>query len=87
MFASESIRSIDLSNILGFQTVITRQNRLKFDPEQARRLCSEVLRPILLLLKNQQCLCNGIILDGNPLASADVEDLGKSNQKLYLAAD
>ena len=80
MFASESIRSLDLTNIFGFQSGMSRQSRSRIDPEQSRRVCSEVLRPILLLMKHQLCFCNGLILNDNILASSDIEELGKSQK-------
>ncbi|KAM5351530.1 hypothetical protein ACJ41O_004253 [Fusarium nematophilum] len=70
-FSSESIRSMDLRNILGSRSTIGRSK----DPEGARRVSSEVLRPILMLLRRQACLCHSITMSGNLLAPADVEEL------------
>jgi hypothetical protein len=70
-FSSESIRSMDLRNILGPRSTIGRSK----DPEGARRVSSEVLRPILLLLKRQACLCHSITMSGNLIASSDIEEL------------
>ncbi|KAF4335127.1 NLRC3, partial [Fusarium beomiforme] len=70
-FSSESIRSMDLKNILGPRSTIGRAK----DPEGARRVSSEVLRPILLLLKRQACLCHSITMSGNLIAPGDVEEL------------
>ncbi|KAF5005852.1 hypothetical protein FDECE_7737 [Fusarium decemcellulare] len=70
-FSSESIRSMDLRNILGSRSSVGRSK----DPEGARRVSSEVLRPILMLLKRRSCLCHSITMSGNLLAPADVEEL------------
>lgn len=70
-FSSESIRSMDLRNILGSQST-TRRSK---DHEGARRVSSEVLRPILMLLRRQACLCHSITMAGNLLAPSDVEEL------------
>ncbi|CAM1505561.1 Fc.00g111980.m01.CDS01 [Cosmosporella sp. VM-42] len=75
VFASESIRNIDLTNVLGAQNLTKRQSQAKVDLEQCRQYFSEVLRPILILIKNQLCLCHGITVTGNPLSLGDVEDL------------
>ncbi|KAF4965436.1 hypothetical protein FZEAL_10758 [Fusarium zealandicum] len=70
-FSSESIRSMDLRNILGSRSTVGRTK----DPEGARRVSSEVLGPILMLLKRQACLCHSINMAGNLLAPVDVEEL------------
>ncbi|KAM0204621.1 hypothetical protein ACHAPI_000388 [Fusarium lateritium] len=70
-FSSESIRSMDLRNILGPRSTIGRSK----DPEGFRRVSSEVLRPILLLLKRQACLCHSITMSGNLISPNDVEEL------------
>ncbi|KAF7558668.1 hypothetical protein G7046_g5497 [Stylonectria norvegica] len=77
VFASESIRSIDLTSILGSRSSMTRQSRTQIDYEDLRKMSSEVLRPINLLLRQQLSYCHGLTLSGNPLASGDVEDLAK----------
>lgn len=72
-FSSESIRSIDLRNILGSRSTIGRTK----DPEGARKVSSDVLRPILMLLRRQACLCHSISMSGNLIAGADVEELSQ----------
>ncbi|PHH76024.1 hypothetical protein CDD82_4165 [Ophiocordyceps australis] len=74
-FASESIRSIDMSNILGLQSLKPRQSRLQCDYDDLRARSSEVIRPILMLWKQQSCVCHSLVLSGNPIASQEVEDL------------
>lgn len=76
VFASESIRSLDLTNIYGARNASSRQIQPRADSTQTQQLSSEILRPILLLLRQQLSLCHGFSLNGNALAEADIEDLG-----------
>lgn len=75
VFSSESIRSIDLRNVLGSRTSTSLPARAKVDPEYARKLTTEVFRPILWLLRYEACRCHSISLSGNLLYPGDVEDM------------
>ncbi|KAK7425383.1 hypothetical protein QQZ08_008169 [Neonectria magnoliae] len=75
IFSSESIRSIDLRNVLGSRSTISQPGRPKVDPDYARKLTSEVFRPILWLLRYDACRCHSIALSGNVFSQSDVEDL------------
>ncbi|PHH77678.1 hypothetical protein CDD80_330 [Ophiocordyceps camponoti-rufipedis] len=70
-FASESIRSIDLTEVLGDWG----QNRPQRDLGSLRSITSELVRPLLMLWKQQLCVCHSISLSGNPLAPQDVDEL------------
>ncbi|PFH61342.1 hypothetical protein XA68_17591 [Ophiocordyceps unilateralis] len=70
-FASESIRSIDMTEVLGDWG----QNRSQCDFGSLRSTTSELLRPMLMLWKQQLCVCHSISLSGNPLGSQDVDEL------------
>ncbi|KJZ78965.1 hypothetical protein HIM_01738 [Hirsutella minnesotensis 3608] len=74
-FASESIRYIDLENVLGLQGSTRRQSRLKCDFGSLRAMSSELLRPILMLWRQQLSVCHSVSLSGNPLDPADVDEL------------
>ncbi|KAM4054739.1 leucine rich repeat protein [Hirsutella rhossiliensis] len=73
-FASESIRSIDLNNVLGLQIADRRQSRLKCDLGSLRTMSSELLRPMMMLWREQLCACHSVSLSGNPLALPDVDE-------------
>ncbi|POR37921.1 Uncharacterized protein TPAR_01874 [Tolypocladium paradoxum] len=75
MFASESIRSIDMANVLGLQSSNQRQSRLQCDYGNLRKMSSEMLRPILMLWREQMCVCHSISMSGNPVAPQDVDEL------------
>lgn len=78
-FASESIRSFDLANVFGLQTTDRVQSRLKCDMESLRTMSSELLRPMLILWREQLCACHSVSLSGSPLARSDVDELGRSS--------
>ncbi|RDA86709.1 hypothetical protein CP532_4222, partial [Ophiocordyceps camponoti-leonardi (nom. inval.)] len=70
-FASESIRSIDLTDVLGDWG----QSRSSCDFGKLRSVTSELVRPMLILWRQQLCVCHSISFSGNPLASQDVDEL------------
>jgi hypothetical protein len=74
-FASESIRSIDLTNVLGTQQA--QPIRRTFDDTGSRSISSEILRPLLLLARSQLCVCHSIAMSGNMLGSSEIDDLGE----------
>ncbi|KND95287.1 hypothetical protein TOPH_00485 [Tolypocladium ophioglossoides CBS 100239] len=75
MFASESIRSIDMTNVLGLQSPNQRQSRLQCDYSSLRKMSSEMLRPMLALWRERMCVCHSISMSGNPVAPQDVDEL------------
>lgn len=85
MFASESIKTIDISNILGLRSFRSRQSHASVDGTSAQKLSSEILRPILALLRQQLCRCHSLTISGNLLAQSDVEELGALSAHLLRA--
>lgn len=75
-FTSESIRSIDLANCLGLQHGSQRLSRLQRDLDGLCKKSSEFLRPILTLWRQQMCVCQSVILSGNPIAFGELDELG-----------
>jgi hypothetical protein len=75
-FASESIRSIDLTNVLGIQTRGNQQSRTQPDYTKLCKTSSEMLRPITLLARGQLQTCHTINMSGNPVAVDDIEEFG-----------
>ncbi|KAJ6446376.1 leucine rich repeat protein [Purpureocillium lavendulum] len=73
-FTSESIRSIDLTNTLGLQTS-QRLSRFQYDHEALCKKSSELLRPILMLWRQQMSVCQGISMSNNPIAPGDMDEL------------
>ncbi|EFQ24977.1 leucine rich repeat protein [Colletotrichum graminicola] len=69
-FTSGSVRKIDLTNVLASRNIVgvsrTRAGSKK-EPE--------VVRPILLLLKTGSIPCDTLLVGGNPLTAAEVDDL------------
>ncbi|KAK2009819.1 leucine rich repeat protein [Colletotrichum eremochloae] len=69
-FTSGSVRKIDLTNVLASRNIVgvsrTRAGSKK-EPE--------VVRPILLLLRNGSIPCDTLLVGGNPLTAAEVDDL------------
>ncbi|KAK5990243.1 hypothetical protein PT974_08509 [Cladobotryum mycophilum] len=66
MFASESIRSVDF----------TRQPiRGQGNSANLKLVSSEMMSPILMLLRRQLCHCHSISVSGNLLAPTDVDEL------------
>lgn len=78
-FASESLRSIDMTNVLGLHDSNMQQSRMQRDYGSLRKMSSEVLRPVLMLLRRQLCVCHSIFMSGNPISPNDADDLGMSS--------
>ena len=76
LFASGATRSIDVSDILGLGSRNMRLSRLQCDMGSLRERSSEIVRPILTVLKRHLSVCHSVSLSGNPLADADVDELG-----------
>lgn len=71
-FTSGSVRKIDLTNVLASRNIVgvsRARAGTKKDPE--------VVRPILLLLKTRSTPCDTLLVGGNPLTAAEVDDLGE----------
>ncbi|KAK1456940.1 leucine rich repeat protein [Colletotrichum cuscutae] len=69
-FTSGSVRKIDLTNVLALRNIVgvsRARAGTKKDPE--------VVRPILLLLKTRSTPCDTLLVGGNPLTAAEVDDL------------
>ncbi|KYK57827.1 leucine rich repeat protein [Drechmeria coniospora] len=75
VFASESIRSVDVTNVFGLQGGNRKLSRAQCDLDSLRAMSSEMLRPILMLWSLQMCVCQAISMSGNPLALGDVDEL------------
>ncbi|KAG6259721.1 hypothetical protein E4U24_000036 [Claviceps purpurea] len=75
LFASESIRSLDMSNISGLGAKTNRLRRSQHDMTSLSQISSEILRPFLELLRRQMCVCHSLSLSGNPIACQDLDDL------------
>lgn len=76
MFASESIRSIDLRNVFGSQSSGSRLSRSLPDHQAAcARMASELMRPILMLFREQLSVCRSLSLSDNAVALCDVDEL------------
>ncbi|KAJ3481675.1 hypothetical protein NLG97_g7762 [Lecanicillium saksenae] len=75
LFASDSLRSINLSNVLGLYDPQTRQRRMVTNISAYEKTTSELLRPIMELLKRQLSHCHSIVLSRNPISSADADEL------------
>lgn len=84
-FASASIRSIDLSDVLGLRNLAPRFVRTYKDEMTIQKMSSELVQPLIILLQSQLGHCNSIALSGNPLAPSDVEELGMFTQNIYYA--
>lgn len=76
LFASEATRSLDLTNVSGQQTKSRRMSRLQSDLAHAHKMSSEVMRPMLMLLRRQLSVCHSISMSGNSIAPGDLDELG-----------
>lgn len=74
LFASDSLRSINLCNVLGLYDPKTRQRRM-LNIAGLEKTTSELLRPIMELLKRQLSHCHSIALSGNPISAEDADEL------------
>ncbi|KAL7798396.1 hypothetical protein V8C37DRAFT_201248 [Trichoderma ceciliae] len=76
IFSSESIRNIDLTNTVGLQRPKRPQTgRGSINHSAMRKMSSEIIRPLSMLLKTQLCHCHSISMSGNPIAPGDVAEL------------
>lgn len=71
-FTSGSIRKIDLTNVLSSQNIVGVSRARAGSKKEP-----EVVRPILLLLRTGNSHCDTLLVGGNPLTAAEVNDLGK----------
>lgn len=74
MFASDSTRSIDLSNTLALYDPVTQQRRMLSDVAGLEKKSAEMFRPIMELLRRQLSHCHSLYLTGNPLSEDDVDE-------------
>ncbi|KAI0131748.1 RNI-like protein [Hypoxylon sp. NC0597] len=75
LLGSESIRHIDLTNVLGGVPTTSLENGHS-TPSPTSRVC-EVVPPVVLLWKSLQTRCNSINLNGNPLGVPDIAGLSR----------
>lgn len=79
LLGSESIRHIDLSNVLSREPTAPPSESSHPAPSPSNQGC-EVVPPIILLWKSLQTRCNSISLDGNSLGVSDIAGLCKFNE-------
>jgi hypothetical protein len=77
LFASDSVRSIDLTNVIDHKDLVLRHARLQVSEDRAFKAGTEILRPLLMLLRRQGSLCSSICVSSNALCPAEIDDLGK----------
>ncbi|KAL7937679.1 hypothetical protein V8C35DRAFT_185909 [Trichoderma chlorosporum] len=76
IFSSESIRYIDLTNTVGLSRPKRPQtSRGSINQSAMRKMSSEIIRPLSMLLKTQLSHCHGISMSGNPIGPSDVAEL------------
>ncbi|KAK6448245.1 hypothetical protein FP744_10004495 [Trichoderma asperellum] len=76
LFSSESIRHIDFTNTVGLQrTKRPQTGRGSINHTTMRKMSSEIIRPLSMLLKTQLSHCHSISMSGNPIGSSDVAEL------------
>ncbi|KAI0180040.1 RNI-like protein [Hypoxylon sp. FL1284] len=87
LLGSESIRHVDLSDVLRCETTIPSSESNEPGSSPWDRGC-EVVPPILLLWKSLQTRCNSISFDGNPLGVPDIAGLARvlQNRPDFLKA-
>lgn len=83
VFASESIKGIDLTNVWGLRNPNKPHSRASIDYTGVPKMSSEILRPLLMLVRQGLCSCRSISLSGNPLARSDVDELGSYDPRSY----
>lgn len=76
LFASDSVRSIDLTNVIDHKEVVLRHDSFQTAESRVSQASAEILRPILMLLRRQGSLCSSIRMSNNLLRAAEVDDLG-----------
>lgn len=77
-FTSGSIRRIDLTNVLGSLPGSSAASRFETPSPANPKAETEVARAILLLLRTQNIPLESLYLGGNPLTTAEVDELGAS---------
>lgn len=77
LFAADSIRSISLSNVFGLHSEETIQQRRhsRYDTMTLQKMSSEIIRPVLDLLRRQLCHCHSVVFSGNSMSPDDVDEL------------
>lgn len=86
LFASDSVRSIDLINVIDYKDLALRHARLSISESRAAQAGAEILRPILMLLRRQGSLCSSIHISNNALRPTEVDDLGtftRASRRIY----
>ncbi|KAI1330493.1 RNI-like protein [Xylariaceae sp. FL0255] len=78
LLGSESIKHIDLSNVLN--KVPTIRSSMDDDFSSVPLDVCEIMPPIVLLLKSLQTRCSSIVLNGNDLGATDALELGRALQ-------
>ncbi|KAI0887205.1 RNI-like protein [Annulohypoxylon maeteangense] len=78
LLGSESIRHIDLTNVLAREPTVSLGNG-QTAPSPTGQVC-EIVPPIVLLWKSLQTRCNSINISGNPLGVPDVAGLSRALQ-------
>ncbi|KAI1104232.1 RNI-like protein [Jackrogersella minutella] len=78
LLGSESIRDIDLTNVLNGKPTTSLENGQP-GPSPTSQVC-EVVPPVVLLWKSLQTRCNSINLSGNSLGVPDVAGLSRALQ-------
>ncbi|KAI2636452.1 RNI-like protein [Hypomontagnella submonticulosa] len=86
LLGSESIRHIDLSNVLSKEVTSVSESSQTI-PSSTSGVC-EVVPPVLLLWKSLQTRCNSINFSGNPLGISDIAGLSRvlQNRPGFLRA-
>ncbi|KZL70689.1 leucine rich repeat protein, partial [Colletotrichum tofieldiae] len=69
-FTSGSVRKIDLTNVLASRNIVGVSRARAGSKKEP-----EVVRPILLLLRTGSIPCDTLLVGGNPLTAAEVDDL------------
>ncbi|KAI1335734.1 RNI-like protein [Xylariaceae sp. FL0016] len=74
LLGSESVKHIDLKNVLHKVSITNPGTRANLDPLGSNSIC-EIMPPIILLWKSLQTRCISINLSGNTLGETDVLEL------------
>lgn len=78
LFAADSIRSINLSNVLGLEKKeieAFRPKHAKFDAAALYKMSSEIIGSVLQLIRRQLSHCHSFSFSGNPMNPKDIEEL------------
>ncbi|KAM3454875.1 hypothetical protein MY5147_006824 [Beauveria neobassiana] len=84
IFASDSIRYINLSNVFGLYDPKTGQRRMIADTAPFEAKTSQLVRPITELLQRQLSHCHSIVLSRNPISAKDADDLRDMISQPYV---